>query len=218
MSSLKSGRRFGGPEFTAAVLDVLRSADFQGLVLDSQHRVYWHPRVVTSLPTNPIDGDEVIFLADAKSGILWHLKYRASADSKYRWEFVGGSPLRKLYNGRLSTASTSYTTLTNGPSLVVPLPGEYRITVGAKSFTPGAYAHVIMSYSIGGGAASDVNGLIHYSGPGGTWAGAHVSSTKTSIGEVTAPNTTITTKYRVDTGSTSYYDYTELECVPVRVG
>jgi hypothetical protein len=218
MSSLKAGRRFGGPEFTAAVLDVLRSADFQGLVLDSQHRVYWHPRVVTSLPTNPIDGDEVIFLADANNGILWHLKYRASANSTYRWEFVGGSPMRKSYEGALITASTNYTTLPNGPSLTVALPGEYRITITAKPYTTGAYENVIMSYAIGGGAASDATGLYAYSGPGGTWGCAHGSFMRTTIGEVKSPNTTITTQYRVDSGVVAYYNTPTIECVPVRVG
>jgi hypothetical protein len=219
MSVFKVDRRFGGPEFTAAVLDVLRSADFQGLVRDSQHRVYWHPSVVTSLPKNATDGDEVVFLADANNGILWHLKYRVASYSKYRWELVGGNSIRNSYDGVLTTTSTSYTTLPNGPSLTVPLPGEYRITVGARQYSAAANMDVFMSYSItGGGPNMDAVALITHSGPGGTYAAAHAFSRRTTIGHVSVPNATITTQYRISGSNICHYHAPEIECIPVRVG
>jgi hypothetical protein len=51
------------------------------------------PAYVTALPSSPVDGMEVYFDADPPNGPLWHLRYRASL-STYKWEYVGGAPLR----------------------------------------------------------------------------------------------------------------------------
>jgi hypothetical protein len=46
---------------------------------------------VTALPITANNGDEIRFLADDSNGVVWHLRYRSSAPSDYRWEFIGGS-------------------------------------------------------------------------------------------------------------------------------
>src|SRR4029077_16892946 len=51
------------------------------------------PQRVATLPTNPYDGQECYFVADATNGILWHFRYNSSSVSPYKWECVGCSPL-----------------------------------------------------------------------------------------------------------------------------
>jgi hypothetical protein len=82
------------------------------------------PRV-TSLPPDPVDGQEVIYVASAADGVLWHLKYNAGSASAYKWEFVGGGELASGPLGDITTASTGYVALTSGPSIVLPLAGDY---------------------------------------------------------------------------------------------
>jgi hypothetical protein len=55
-----------------------------------------------------------------------------------------------------TTASTSYTNLaTVGPSLTIPEDGDYIVTVGAYQRVNGAGLSSLISYSVGGAAASD---------------------------------------------------------------
>ena len=59
------------------------------------------PPVVTALPANPVDGDEVLFLADP-SGIIWHLRYVAASTGTYKWVFLGGA----AFDMEITTAET----------------------------------------------------------------------------------------------------------------
>ncbi len=61
-----------------------------------------HPLVVSATtwpPLNPVDGQEVYYIADATNGVVWRFRYRAASGSSYKWEFVGGSPLATNDNG-----------------------------------------------------------------------------------------------------------------------
>lgn len=82
------------------------------------------PGLVTSLPANPIDGQEVVYVADAAAGVLWRLRYRAAAPAPYRWEFLGGSGLQAVDAPTLA-APTAWGW--QAPSLTVPLAGLYEI-------------------------------------------------------------------------------------------
>lgn len=88
--------------------------------------------LVGALPGSPTDGQECYFLADATAGIVWHLRYRAASASANKWELVGGDPLVSGPLGSLTTASAALVALTGGPSVTVPLAGEYL--VGAECF------------------------------------------------------------------------------------
>lgn len=77
--------------------------------------------------TAPQTGDEVYYEADSTNSIIWHLRYRASADggnASYPWEFVGGRPLRKT---TASVTGNSNWQLTSGVSPSVPLGGDYDL-------------------------------------------------------------------------------------------
>lgn len=89
--------------------------------------------LVTSLPAQPVDGQECYYVADATNGVVWHLIYRAADPSSYKWQFVGGSALRGLVEGEQSFANTSYIDApTPGPSVTVVLAGQYDVDWGAN--------------------------------------------------------------------------------------
>lgn len=93
------------------------------------------PTLVTSLPTSPTDGQEVYYLAESVSGVVWHLRYRAAATGPYKWEYVGGSPLYANVfaneGGGSGTANVWSNLATVGPSVVAPLAGDYRARFGS---------------------------------------------------------------------------------------
>jgi hypothetical protein len=89
--------------------------------------------VVANLPTNPNDGDEIYYLADAANSVMWHLRYRAASVSANKWDFLGGSPLSSV-----TPAATAVTTAGAGfgqtafatTGFNLPLTGLYWIEWG----------------------------------------------------------------------------------------
>jgi microcystin-dependent protein len=98
------------------------------------------PPLVTTLPANPVDGDEVYYLADDSKGVIWHLRYRASSTSPYKWEYVGGSPIMSGPQGSIITAATSGIAVSGGPGFALTLLGEYEVEFGGRSQQVGAAA------------------------------------------------------------------------------
>lgn len=106
---------------------------------------------VTSLPASPVDGDEIVYVADATYGMRWHFKYRSASSSSYKWEFIGGAPLR--YDGGYGwtwgmwVACSSLSHQATGVSLTVPLAGDYDMTGSAISYNAaGDSLHSIALY------------------------------------------------------------------------
>lgn len=86
-------------------------------------------------PGSPVDGSLWYFPADAANGIVWMFRYNASSVSAYKWEFVGGAPLRAVVVTQESTTNPGATTLaTLGPSLTVPRSGDYNVEMGAVMY------------------------------------------------------------------------------------
>lgn len=82
---------FGGGTFTGTIVcrPVEEAGNFQAGGSDVA--------LVTSLPANPVDGQEIYFLADSTNGIIWHLRYRVASS---KWEYVGGpQTVRGRVNG-----------------------------------------------------------------------------------------------------------------------
>jgi hypothetical protein len=98
-----------------------------------------------------VDGDEVVYTADATVGIRWRFKYRTASASSYKWEFVGGSQL--AYDGGYGwtwgtwVACSSLSHQATGVSLTVPLAGDYDVTASAISYNQaGDSLHSIAIY------------------------------------------------------------------------
>jgi hypothetical protein len=81
--------------------------------------------VVTALPGQPVDGQEVYYVADGTARIQWHLRYRAAASG---WEYMGGGPLASIDAASVTRASSSFGDFsTPGPSVTAPLAGDYMV-------------------------------------------------------------------------------------------
>lgn len=98
---------------------------------------------VTSLPSSPIDGQEVYYAASTANGVIWHLRYRSGSASSYKWEFLGGPNLTGAVDTLEGNSTTGWQNLaTDGPSITLPLAGDYLIGVGALQSTSDGNAQV----------------------------------------------------------------------------
>ena len=171
--------------------------------------------LVTSLPSAPIDGQEIRYLADATNGVIWNLRYRAASSSSYKWEFIGGSQLYSISTGSFQTTSSTFQVWSTGPTITVPIAGIYEITLSAV--TGNQSASVNTSY-----AAVAVNGTVStaYDGVWNTSSGQWDHSRGSIIIRKTlAANDVLTVKTKSDNNvSTANTDNGVLTVQPVRVG
>lgn len=92
-----------------------------------------NPTPVTALPATPYDGQEIYFVADAANGVKWHLRYNAGSSSQYKWEYLGGPPVRAdvVTNQSLPGAQSTWEDLaTVGPEITLPVGGDYQVEYG----------------------------------------------------------------------------------------
>jgi hypothetical protein len=118
--------------------------------------------LVTALPGSPTNGQEILFqnAAMATTGAVWHLKYNSASASAFKWEFVGGSPLRAAVATSESTTSTTFVDLTTvGPSVTTPLAGDYTVTLSTSLAGSSAVVNAAMSFSVGASAALNGDSL-----------------------------------------------------------
>lgn len=167
---------------------------------------------VASIPREPLDGDEIFYLADATNGVTWRFRYRAGSSSTYKWEFIGGSQLRSVVETSESTSSGAYTDLaTVGPSVTVPFAGDYDVYTSCE--LSGTNAAGLMSYSIGSTAAVDADMIISsISNEAQTMS---VSRVKRQSG-LTA-STALVSKYRTSGVAVSFLRRV-IGVTPVRIG
>jgi hypothetical protein len=179
------------------------------------------PPLVTDLPVAPQDGDEVYYLADSTNGIVWHFRFRTNAPSVYRWEAVGNQvPLFALVpNSEQRTGATGYGDLaTVGPSITLPLPGDYDVKIGARPHSGTPNKENWMSYDIGSTGAVDADALDTHTGPSGTFSHTSIhgyrEKRKLGLGAVT-----LTCKYKVqDPADSGWWTERSISAAPIRVG
>lgn len=119
-------------------------------------------QVVAALPGAPTDGQEVVYqnATMAGLGIAWRLKYRAGSASAYKWEFIGGSPWVAEVTTLETTAAAAFTDLTTvGPSITLPLAGDYAIGLSALVRHSVAGSTMYMGYAIGATAAATADAM-----------------------------------------------------------
>jgi hypothetical protein len=90
--------------------------------------------LVTALPSSPLNGQECYFSPQA--GTMWHLRYNDASASPYKWEVVGGPPLRVFVQANESTTGGGITAaeLATPVRITAPLTGEYIAAHGASIF------------------------------------------------------------------------------------
>lgn len=119
--------------------------------------------------TAPQTGDEVYYQADSTNSIIWHLRYRASADggnASYPWEFVGGPPLHFTGSDRTGEvpASARYADYLGTPftATLPALSGVFTITHGsllkaAHGATAPGTSQVLSSVGVGPSSSFTLN-------------------------------------------------------------
>jgi hypothetical protein len=175
--------------------------------------------LVTSLPANPIDGQECYFQADATNGVVWHLRYNAASASAYKWEFLGGSPLRATVNtDETFTAGATYVDCaTVGPQITLPLVGDYSYNFTVNLYVAGqtALGNGAVGLSLAGAQPNvpDLSQAYLSSGIGGApgRVGTLLSQPASRVVKIMyAIGTTL--------GGTPHARMRELQITPVRVG
>jgi hypothetical protein len=174
------------------------------------------PARVTTLPTSPVDGQECYYVADATNGVLWHLRYNAGSSSAYKWELVGGPEMWVQFGStNESTLSATYTDLTSaGPSLTLPLAGDYMVGLGAWGLISTVGSTIgYMSYQVGATAASDNDAVVFATANTTTGARFNRKNALTAGAVLFA-------KYKNSGGgsSTATFNFRWLSVRPVRVG
>lgn len=174
------------------------------------------PALILALPTSPYDGQECYLLVDATNGIIWHLRYRVTSPSVYKWEFIGGGALIAKVNTTEVRTNTAFGDLaTVGPQVTAPLAGDYEIDHGAGLAANLAGIAAIQSVQIGATVAVDTDScyVMNTSTSGtGNYISAATSITKT----ITAAATVVKTVYR-STGTLNA-QHRWLKLRPIRVG
>lgn len=176
---------------------------------------------VTSLPASPVDGDEVVYVANATNGVSWRLRYRAASASSYKWEFVGGAELRSEGVGGTTWGTWNNTNSLNhvntNVSLTVPLAGDY------------AFNGELISYNNAGDSA--IGALIWRASYGTVaWSTSHATHYAFTSYQATTMNPKVThtglaasetvyLRVAVSLATAPVYFYNcSLWCQPVRVG
>jgi hypothetical protein len=120
------------------------------------------PRRVTSLPTSPVEGQEVylvLSLAPNSPDVVWHMRYNASLP---KWEFVGGSPMTYRQEGE-NNGYVNFATGTNitvnaaqnkalqwNLSSPVDIWAEYEFSLGIVQKVDAAYHYAVFNAVVSG--------------------------------------------------------------------
>lgn len=177
------------------------------------------PQYVTSLPSSPVDGQTVVYAADATNGVMWTLRYRAASSSSYKWESVSSTP---IYVDSLAEVGNTVLTdnvwsdISSAVSLTIPLSGEY-IVESTSSIYSGTAVYVRF------GIRNDATDPVATSNDASTLlsATAWANVSQRRVMTITA-NKVIKVRYLFTnsggTGGTGYRRNTSLYARPVRVG
>lgn len=204
ISALASGR---SPQFS-----MVRVPGSQGAALG----------VTSVLPTNPVDGQECYYLADATNGIVWHLKYRAASASAYKWEYVGGSALFVKGAGATGLAASAGFIAWTGrpfPDPVLPLAGDYQLEHGSRMWVGNPSGSNTQLQLFAGATALAGTMMDHWQGSAGAvttlWAGDHAQADRLNGA---AAGTVIQSRYTCPAGSTTNFERPWIKVKPIRVG
>jgi hypothetical protein len=193
----------------------------QVLSVSADGSLYWKAEsgggstsAVTALPGSPSDGDEVLFMDSLTvPTYTWHLRY-ISGKASNKWQFIGGSPMVAAVTASEATTSTSYANLTtSGPSLTLPVAGDYQITYGAMINGGSDNAQPVASFATSA-AASDTDRI----------EGAPISAEQTymspsrSVKKTGLTAAAVTMKYKVTSAGSGTFALRWLNIIPIAIG
>lgn len=113
----------------------------------------------TSLPASPFDGQEYV-LVDSLTAptYTWRFRFNSGSSSAYKWEFVGGTPVRLENGGGPSITSTTYVDLTTPVSITVARAGDYSFRFGGSIYNSATSGSVYLAL-YKNAAASDADSV-----------------------------------------------------------
>lgn len=177
------------------------------------------PATVTSLPTDPYDGQEIYYVADSANGIVWRFKYRSAASGSYKWECVGGPPLYTFTEGLSeSTSSSTFTTLTSATQITVPLAGTYLFEYSCEMYSATIGRLLLTAVQIGSESFTTADHDYKAGRVSTEAANSGMVGYGYRLGTVTAANTVCRLVHKIVGGNTGIYQLRNLKITPVRVG
>lgn len=176
-----------------------------------------NPPVVTTLPGSPADGDEVYYKFTPTAAptttvpLFWHLRFDSTTT---HWYPVGGaSPLyAQVLTSQTFTTGTFGDLATVGPSLTVPLLGDYIVEHGAEISHSAVGGFSGMSYSVGATAAIDADMIQFHSAVANQTTNSMRAQSRAAVAAATA----FVAKYRTS-AATATYAKRWMRITPVRV-
>jgi len=137
---------------------------------------YPTPAYSTALPASPTDGQEAILVdSTANPTWIWRLRYNASNGTAYKWEYLGGVPIRNS-GGNVTVPTTGAVTDMPGCSITVPRAGVYRISFGASIYNAGTFGGAYQSsMTLYSGSTSIPGALAELRHHGAVYDGATVA-------------------------------------------
>ena len=113
----------------------------------------------TTIPSNPVEGQEYVYVVNLALGIEWHVKYTTYNGV---WRFIGGAPITaRVDTYESSNCHTAYGNwlATAGPTVYVPRTGNYSVECGAWLNWAGSSPEgTWISYGFNTAAAGDYQG------------------------------------------------------------
>lgn len=174
------------------------------------------PQYVTSLPTAPVNGQEIYYAADVTNGVIWHLRYNGTSSSSYKWEFIGGSDLRTFDNAESGPVSSpspaAWTNINTAISVTVPLAGDYRYSA-ASNINVASAGNTYLGVATTASGTPTTSNQVYVTAT--TYGQSAVSGTLTGVSASSA----LTLRYYFAvTAANVYRRAASLVVTPVRVG
>jgi len=170
------------------------------------------------------DGQEVRVLVDSTAGVIWTLKYRPASAHANKWEVVDATSLYAAVDTQegVGSGGLAWGNLTTvGPSLAVPLAGEYYVEFGC--FMGNGWdgsTNTSGPVSMGLSGAGFTAGSVPTVQVGGTQAAAtSVSGSPMRKHRAALSIATIVAKYNAgnSSGNNSLFSQRHLSITPIRV-
>jgi hypothetical protein len=158
-------------------------------------------------------------MVDINAGVLWPLKFDPlPPTSLYQWIALSQPSQFAETLADEGVASTTYVNpVTAGPTITLPLPGEYRPQLGARSWhSSGQYGYMSFDWSGSGRSTANMDDDAH-KWMGGVANMANTGSRKRPA-RVLPGNIAITAKYRTESGGNVGFAARWMEFNAIRVG
>jgi hypothetical protein len=169
----------------------------------------------TVLPASPTDGQEYFYVANAANGVVWHLRYRAASASPYKWEYVGGSALvSSPASGSITTQTPGWVALTAGPTITLPLAGQYLVGLDLFAQLNGAATGQMSAQLAANGVAQgNLGSLVAL----GQYGAANITRPPAGVG-ARAAGDVMSIQVNPLSGINATFSQGVLSVLPVRVG